>query len=166
MSKLTEVNLVKNIIKKTTPSWIAPNYECEWKEPLGTKKQWIQWIQRDDICYTCDQAIVPTDSFEVSSTFAATYFSFIHSFICTFSDFPINCKGFFFVFRSISNTVNVNKPLSIFLHSTWHFCSRSAIWEEENDVNGEIMLGNTPRNVIPRYTKIYGCICTSLLHYN
>lgn len=95
MSKLTEVNLVENIIKKKTPSWIAPNYECEWKEPLGTKKQWIQWIQRDDICYTCDQSIVPTDSFEVSSTFAATCFSFIHSFICAFSDFPINCKGFF-----------------------------------------------------------------------
>lgn len=97
MSKLTEVNLVENIIKKKTPSWIAPNYECEWKEPLGTKKQWIQWIQRDDICYTCDQSIVPTDGFEVSSTFAATCFSFIHSFICTFSDFPINCKGFFFL---------------------------------------------------------------------
>lgn len=95
MSKLTEVNLVENIIKKKPPSWIAPNYECEWKEPLGTKKQWIQWIQRDDICYTCVQSIVPTDSFEVSSTFAATCFSFIHSFICAFSDFPINCKGFF-----------------------------------------------------------------------
>lgn len=115
MSKLTEVNLVENIIKKKTPSWIAPNYECEWKGPLGTKKQWIQWIQRDDICYTRVQSIVPTDSFEVSSTFAATCFPFIHSFICAFSDFPINCKGFFFfVFHSISNTVNVNKPLSIF----------------------------------------------------
>lgn len=95
MSKLTEVNLVENIIKKKTPSCIAPNYECEWKEPLGTKKQWIQWIQRDDICYTCVQSIVPTDSFEVSSTFAATCFSFIHSFICAFSDFPINYKKFF-----------------------------------------------------------------------
>lgn len=97
MSKLTEVNLVENIMKKKTPSWIAPNYECEWNGPLGTKKQWIQWIQRDDICYTCDQSIVPTDSFEVSSTFAATCFSFIHSFICAFSDFPINCKGLFFL---------------------------------------------------------------------
>lgn len=75
-----------------------------------------------------------------------------HSFICTFSDFPINCEGFF-VFPSILNTMNVNKPLSIFLHYTWHFCSRSAIWEEEKDVNGEIMLENTPRNVIPRYTR-------------
>lgn len=70
------------------------NYECEWKGPLRTKKQCIQWLQRDDICYTCVQSIVPTDSFEVSSTFASTCSSFIHSFICTFSDFPINCEGF------------------------------------------------------------------------
>lgn len=91
--------------------------------------------------------------------------SFIHLFALSLIS-PSTVKVFFFVFRSISNTVNVNKPLSIFLHSTWHFCSRSAIWEEENDVNGEIMLGNTPQSVIPRYTKIYGCTCTSLLHYN
>lgn len=90
------------------------NYECEWKGPLRTKKQCIQWLQRDDICYTCVQSIVPTDSFEVSSTFASTCSSFIHSFIYLhFFWFPYQLWRFF-VFPSISNTMNVNKPLSIF----------------------------------------------------
>lgn len=101
--------------KKKTPSWIAPNYECEWKEPLGTKKQWIQWIQRDDICYTyvSNQLCQQTALKFLPPLLQHAFHSFIHSFICAFSDFPINCKGFF-VFPSISNTVNVNKPLSIF----------------------------------------------------
>lgn len=93
------------------------------------------------------------------------FHSFIHLFALSLIS-PSTVKVFFFVFRSISNTVNVNKPLSIFAFYMAFLLPISNLGRGKIDVNGEIMLGNTPRNVIPRYTKIYGCTCTSLLHYN
>lgn len=91
MSKLTEVNLVENIIKKNSflncsQLWMWMKGAIRNKEAMNTMD-----TERWHLLHMCP------DSFEVSSTFAATCFSFIHSFICAFSDFPINCKGFFFL---------------------------------------------------------------------
>lgn len=146
MSKLTEVNLVENIIKKN--SFLNCSQLWMWMKGAIRNKEAMNTMDTER-WHLLHMWPINCANRQLWSFFhLCCNMLFIHSFICTFSDFPINCKGVFFVFRSISNTVNVNKPLSIFC-----IYSRSAIWEEENDVNGEIMLGNTPRNVIPRYTR-------------
>lgn len=97
MSKLTEVNLVENIIKKKN-SFLNCSQLWMWmKGAIIRNKEAMNTMdtERWHLLHICVQSIVPTDSFEVSSTFAATCFSFIHSFICAFSDFPINYKKIF-----------------------------------------------------------------------
>lgn len=85
-------------LKKKPPSWIAPNYECEWKGPLGTKKQWIQWIQRDDICYTyvSNQLCQQTALKFLPPLLQHAFHSFIHLFALSLIS-PSTVKVFFFL---------------------------------------------------------------------
>lgn len=114
MSKLTEMNLVENGIKKLfllqlLQLWMWMKRTIKNKEAMYTMAE-----ERWHLLHMCP---INCANIQLWSFFQPlpqhAFHSFIHSFICTFSDFPINCEGFF-VFPSILNTMNVNKPLSIF----------------------------------------------------
>lgn len=114
MSKLTEVNLVENIIKKKLLLELLPIMNVnERSHQEQRSNEYNGYREMTSVTHVTNQLCQQTALKFLPPLLQHAFHSFIHLFALSLIS-PSTVKGFFFVFRSISNTVNVNKPLSIF----------------------------------------------------
>lgn len=96
MSKLTEVNLVENIIKKNLLLELLPIMNVnERSHQEQRSNEYNGYREMTYVTHVSNQLCQQTALKFLPPLLQHAFHSFIHSFICAFSDFPINCKGFF-----------------------------------------------------------------------